>query len=126
MASSAVFFGFMLIVFCCLSFILSICCQPYVDENENENENENGNNNEIICDFKYNDMEQGQSSYINEDEYDSGMECSICLMDMEMLDIERLRCEHMFHRECLSTWMKTKNICPICRSRGCCVRILID
>ena len=112
------FFAFMLLICCCLTFILSLCCQPvYDDENEDHND--------IICDCNH-DQEQGKSSYINEDEYVSGMECSICLMEMEMLDIERLRCEHMFHRECLSKWMNTKNICPTCRSMGCCVRILSD
>lgn len=65
------------------------------------------------------------SSYITETEY-SDEDCSICLGSMEMHDIERLRCKHMYHRKCLSIWMDLKNQCPTCRSKGCCVRIPVS
>ena len=66
------------------------------------------------------------SSCVTEAEYSRTDErdCSICLGSMEMHDIERLRCGHMYHRECLSIWMVLKNQCPTCRSKGCCVRII--
>merc|ERR1719198_1234623 len=41
--------------------------------------------------------------------------CSICL---EALDSHRARlevCEHEFHRECLESWIKIKQNCPMCR-----------
>lgn len=70
------------------------------------------------------------TSCMNEPEYDTlnseDRDCVICLGIMEIEDIERLRCNHIFHRECLSTWMNTKYNCPTCRSKGCCVRILDD
>ncbi len=51
--------------------------------------------------------------------------CSICLDEMEkIINIERLQCNHMFHRECLSNWMNINHSCPICRAKGCCVRIV--
>ena len=52
------------------------------------------------------------------------IECSICINTMEMEDIERLNCKHFFHRQCLTTWMKIKPTCPICRTKECCVRII--
>ena len=66
------------------------------------------------------------SSYITKAEYlkTEEQDCSICLGSMEIQYIERLRCGHMFHRECLSVWMDLKNQCPTCRAKGCCVRIL--
>ena len=65
------------------------------------------------------------SSRLEENEYKvlKYIECSICINNMKMEDIERLRCKHFFHRECLSTWMKIKPTCPICRTKECCVRI---
>ena len=43
--------------------------------------------------------------------------CTICMIEMneneEFLDIE---CKHIFHKECLETYLKNYNhICPICR-----------
>ena len=66
------------------------------------------------------------SSHITEMEYENiqDRECVICFTNMEIEDIERLRCQHFFHRECLSTWMEIKKSCPICRSKECCVRII--
>ena len=68
------------------------------------------------------------SSHISETEYEQlsphEKECVICLSVMKTPNIERLRCSHFFHKDCLSTWMRTRNNCPTCRSNGCCVRIL--
>ena len=66
------------------------------------------------------------SSRIEKNEYKvlKYIECSICINNMEMEDIERLRCKHFFHRQCLTTWMKIKPTCPICRTKECCVRII--
>jgi len=57
--------------------------------------------------------------------------CPICLVDFEEDDIEVkaagksengiptareiLCCGHQFHQTCISTWLKKKNSCPICR-----------
>lgn len=46
-----------------------------------------------------------------------GEECSICqeeyAPDETLVD---LRCHHVFHEECLLSWVKTNGICPICRA----------
>jgi len=64
-------------------------------------------------------------SNIEKNEYETleDKDCIICANMMKMEDIERLRCQHMFHRKCLSAWMKIKSNCPVCRRSGCCVKI---
>jgi len=68
------------------------------------------------------------SSRLGEQEYENilnvDLECVICMNDMELEDIERLRCNHFFHKKCLSSWMEIKPTCPICRAKECCVRII--
>ena len=65
--------------------------------------------------------------HITETEYDLlpplDRDCAICLTFMNIQDIERLKCKHMFHRDCLSVWMNLSHNCPTCRSKECCVRI---
>ncbi len=42
--------------------------------------------------------------------------CSICMDDFK--DIEtagRIKCGHVFHINCLSTWINVKKNCPLCR-----------
>lgn len=47
-----------------------------------------------------------------------GLECSICLSEMEESDMLRLLtvCCHVFHRTCIDEWFETRTTCPICRS----------
>ncbi|KAK1259725.1 RING-H2 finger protein ATL32 [Acorus gramineus] len=33
----------------------------------------------------------------------------------ETMIIMRAPCEHMFHENCIITWMKKKQTCPMCR-----------
>lgn len=46
-------------------------------------------------------------------------ECSICLEPYkpgEMICIAKAEaCNHVFHKECLVEWLKTKDCCPLCR-----------
>ncbi|KAL4586539.1 hypothetical protein LXL04_011175 [Taraxacum kok-saghyz] len=46
-------------------------------------------------------------------------ECAICLSKIEDDDeIWELRCDHLFHKNCLDTWISCKHTtstCPLCR-----------
>ena len=42
--------------------------------------------------------------------------CNICLENFEIGNILRvLECNHEFHENCIITWLKSNNTCPICR-----------
>ena len=44
------------------------------------------------------------------------MTCNICLDNFEVGNILRiLECNHEFHENCIITWLKSNNTCPICR-----------
>ena len=48
--------------------------------------------------------------------------CSICLEELFPEDVENsnqvieLKCNHMFHKECLDPWIKTNKNCPLCKN----------
>ncbi|KAK8791958.1 hypothetical protein WA158_005335 [Blastocystis sp. Blastoise] len=42
--------------------------------------------------------------------------CSICLNKYKLSDtIRLLYCHHIFHKDCIDTWLLIHNTCPICR-----------
>uniref|UniRef100_M0ZTR6 Ring finger protein n=1 Tax=Solanum tuberosum TaxID=4113 RepID=M0ZTR6_SOLTU len=42
--------------------------------------------------------------------------CRICLSDFKSTDnIYILPCTHLYHSECISTWMRRQITCPTCR-----------
>lgn len=42
--------------------------------------------------------------------------CNICLENFEIGNILRvLECNHEFHENCILTWLKKNNTCPVCR-----------
>ena len=44
--------------------------------------------------------------------------CSICLDDFKNEEIiNKLKCNHIFHRDCLGSWLNDNNdSCPLCRA----------
>eukprot|EP01018_Ginkgo_biloba_P015029 Gb_04301 [translate_table: standard] len=45
--------------------------------------------------------------------------CAVCLDDFQMRDQVRElpRCPHVFHRDCIDSWIRLLNtVCPLCRS----------
>lgn len=55
-----------------------------------------------------------------EDESSMGesSDCPICCdrMDKKGEQLETLDCQHEFHKRCISSWLKEKRDCPICRN----------
>lgn len=42
--------------------------------------------------------------------------CSICMDNLEQKEyVYELKCKHVFHKTCLSPWIKVKPHCPNCR-----------
>ena len=47
---------------------------------------------------------------------DDGHECAICLLNYSVGEMVRqLPCQHLFHAECLSPWLRDHVACPMCR-----------
>jgi hypothetical protein len=41
--------------------------------------------------------------------------CSICMNEFELNEkVGDLKCNHLFHCECLKTWVLWRNACPLC------------
>jgi len=56
------------------------------------------------------------SSVVNEKNEGENNNCVICLGDFEPGDsVTTLPCVHMFHTECIKTWFKSNNHCPVCK-----------
>lgn len=47
-------------------------------------------------------------------EVESNDTCSICLVDFKS-DAVSLECNHVFHIECITEWIKSRRNCPVCR-----------
>jgi hypothetical protein len=45
--------------------------------------------------------------------------CTICLGPLqEGMRVGSLSCHHDFHVDCLKTWLKRKNHCPLCNEQA--------
>ena len=46
-------------------------------------------------------------------------ECSVCLVEFEDSDTIKMlpKCQHVFHQNCIDTWLPSRMTCPICRQK---------
>ncbi|KAJ4886673.1 hypothetical protein Rs2_26421 [Raphanus sativus] len=67
-----------------------------------------------------------QETYLNDfvdvNDYDSEgqkiptePDCAICLREFGDQTSTKLHCDHIFHRDCILTWLRRKSSCPTCR-----------
>jgi len=56
----------------------------------------------------------------NGEDTDLGLACPICLDDFDVGDelswSRQLKCQHVFHSECLASWLMNSDECPVCRT----------
>ena len=92
--------------------------------NRNNNNNNNSNDKKIIdknLEFKklkaISALPCFQYRYIMKYEKRPEKNCSICLNDFKLDDILiRFSCkEHIFHKNCIFTWLEKSDICPLCK-----------
>jgi len=43
-------------------------------------------------------------------------ECSICLDNIQPINLKTLKCGHKYHTACIEQWFKSSKSCPLCRS----------
>ena len=47
---------------------------------------------------------------------DAKQQCSVCWDDFKLdEDVRLLKCEHIFHENCIIPWLELHNTCPVCR-----------
>ncbi|KAL9259769.1 E3 ubiquitin-protein ligase ATL6-like protein [Drosera capensis] len=46
------------------------------------------------------------------------LECAVCLTEFDDHEIIRMipRCDHVFHTDCIDTWLAAHTTCPVCRA----------
>ena len=49
-------------------------------------------------------------------------DCSICFKSLQQTDSEnqvaQLKCQHIFHKQCVEPWVNQHNSCPLCRKEA--------
>ena len=91
------------------------------DDEENEgNENYDENNLEEMYIKKRNKfiLELDEFQFKHVKKYSTIIEdkCAICLQKYKGIDIiKEFPCKHIFHKNCILKWIKSSNICPLCK-----------
>ena len=70
--------------------------------------------------FPHNNLVNEQLENLDEFNYikgDNNEVCCICLNEylIEEKVITLPRCEHLFHSQCIKSWLRQSNTCPFCR-----------
>jgi hypothetical protein len=70
-------------------------------------------------DEEANGGEEHQNDANSQEEGRGTNSCAICLVEIEEGDIVGdIPCHHVFHKECLKSWLQRSNRCPLCQQEG--------
>nr|QXT57803.1 E3 ubiquitin-protein ligase-like protein [Rhinella marina erythrocytic-like virus] len=62
------------------------------------------------------DVYDKNEQYLNVFEDRSDESCPVCLEKLNK-DVRETKCNHLFHRSCILTWLKHGNNCPLCKTK---------
>ena len=89
----------------------------------NINQSSRLNNNNNLSDFDkkkqelFLEMDEFQFKHIQKYDSRKETECAICLEEFKGIDMIKAftKCEHIFHKKCLKSWLQRSNVCPLCK-----------
>jgi len=55
------------------------------------------------------------SDFVDKEEEKNEDECSICYERISEKESVKLKCKHVFHKDCMEQWVKKSGTCPLCR-----------
>ncbi len=91
----------------------------YINSNTYEFQSTN-----LICNYIDNILDKLINNCTNdltEQEYNDNEymdKCVICIENFVKNDmVTKLKCCHIFHKNCIIEWIKNKSICPVCRNK---------
>ena len=66
-------------------------------------------------------LESLPAAAIGAPELEAKAACAVCLCEYtsEEAGVVKMPCAHLFHRDCLTTWLSKQNTCPVGLARAC-------
>lgn len=54
---------------------------------------------------------------VEQEHVDKELPCSVCLTEFILGEpVRNLACKHLFHDQCIITWLEQHDNCPLCRT----------
>ena len=90
------------------------------EENENNEENEENEEDRDLFMRKREqfilELDEFQFKHLKKYSALTEDKCPICLQKYKGADIiKEFPCKHIFHKTCIFKWLKTSNVCPLCK-----------
>ena len=90
------------------------------EENENNEENEENDEDTDLFMRKREqfilELDEFQFKHLKKYSALKEDKCPICLQKYKSADIiKEFPCKHIFHKNCIFKWLKTSNVCPLCK-----------
>ena len=90
-----------------------------VENNEDNDDEENDNERELFLQKRNQfilELDEFQFKHLKKYSALKEDKCPICLQKYKGSDIiKEFPCKHIFHKNCIFKWLKTSNVCPLCK-----------